>query len=492
MSIYAVREMVCNREIQCIFNGSLLFFKGCIDGWKVLESNDSSTSKKVTGVAASVMESFFGVYLFYLGTGYQSYEDARNHLINLSQEYADAGLSLSETDEDGRPMIIPSLTSKFPKQNCLVLQAYPDSDPDGYLRGDSGYNTNMRIAKQCRSFNFEYVNSPEMICSKIKSISSSNGPIDKLFIEAHGEPFAMLLSEYSDRGENYISAFNTEFPQDCFAGLSEKGYVYLLSCRVGELLNKFMKDRGMAAHMARQTGRTVVASDVYVRWPNIHVIDLNDPDLAGGIRFSDDDYLDHPGQYSYTHTPDHTVICSSPEGHCEKYTSLPRGIIIELSYSLIRNSFLIRNYVVCDLFGLRFLSMSSSLLASVLDGGVDITSPLAKKISYALLDPSQRPEIDTVGNVIYKISKVSVTALADFGKIASLFDSLTYFGLKGVAKTATYSGEYLEKGVDYLSDVTPQSNYTLVNLAGKTAKLASKTAFRLLNWSGRALDYILG
>ena len=69
---------------------------------------------------------------------------------------------------------------------------------------------------------------------------------------------------------------------------------------------------------------------------------------------------------------------------------------------------------------------------------------------------------------------------------------VTYYGIKGVAKTATYAGFYLEKGVDCLSDVTLQSNYTLVNLAGKTVKVVSKITFRLLNRSGRGLDYILG
>lgn len=470
MCISTIREIVFDPTIQNMVNGSLLILKGGIDGYKVFKSNDSSTLKKITGVAVSLAESSFGVYLFYLGNGYKSYEDARG-TINLSEEYAN--VRLAEVIEGKAYPNVPSFLT-IPKQNCLYLQA-KEPDTEHTISHFSNLLVKLRIANQCSDFSSHLIKKPEMICATIKSASKSTGQIDKLFIDAHGNPLEIFLSK------NHFIDVHTDFPHDCFSGLSEKAYIYLHSCEAGQALND-----GIAAHIARESGRKVVSSNDKVAPFGTHILDLNDPsDPTGGVRFASlDDLIENP-ELLYQHAPDHTVICS-PDGRCSLYKSLPRGIIIDLSYYLIRNT------VFCDVFGIRLLSMTSSLMASVLAGGIDITSPLAKKITYAFFDPSQRLAIDKVGNCIYNISKVSVAALRGFGKVSTFIDKVTYFGIKGVAKTATYAGDYLEKGVDWISDVTPKSNYTLVNVAGKTVKEVSKITCRLLSWCGRGVDYILG
>jgi hypothetical protein len=454
---------IIDPAIQSMIFGLQMILDAPIKGGRI--KSDDSTLKKSMAIIGFFAQALLGVYFVVLGGGklFLKYTEGatttdffcKPNTINLSE------LSTLPQELDR------NITSDVLKQNCLTLTT--SYDPNGAFAYPF---VRKSFELQCNNFWHTTVSSIEDICERIKRFSNYTGPVTKLVIEAHGLPDSISLSR------NYAIFRDTTIPSDCFSNLAKDAHIYLDSCLTGAKM-----DFGIAAYIARSSQRSLTASYGLVNnYKSVIISDLNNPqDLSGGMRFFD--IWSHFPQ-DFPNVLDQTVVCS-PQGRCIYLKAIPKFIIFPLSYSFIQNT------ITLDLTGIKCLSIFSSLLATLLDKGVEIASPLSKKISYALVNPGQKPLIDKVGNGIYKISKISVFTFRSFGKVSALIDETVYYGFKTVAKILSFTGDHLEKAIDYLSSITPKSKYPLINLAGKVTKEVSRIPCKLLSWTGISLDGIL-
>jgi len=129
---------------------------------------------------------------------------------------------------------IEGLMSQNPvcKEQALYLAASAETDHNGaidpflYL----GFPNFHTIVPHClHKFSdviYKTIRHPLQICERIQS-AAKEGPIQDLFISAHGAPYAMSLSTSST-----FKVFDL-LPQDCFDGLASKARIFLISCSTG-------------------------------------------------------------------------------------------------------------------------------------------------------------------------------------------------------------------------------------------------------------------
>ncbi len=144
---------------------------------------------------------------------------------------------------------------KDPRQKLLYLSAEADHNrahvpSEGGLTIDK-YLFNQKLDTPFKELNelydikFKVFNSIDQICHEI---SDNAGPVDSLWINAHGNPLSMMLTDSKS-----LDVFSS-IPQNCFSNLTEKAKIYLISCNTGA-----GGRGGIAAYLAKKANRAVVA-----------------------------------------------------------------------------------------------------------------------------------------------------------------------------------------------------------------------------------------
>lgn len=155
---------------------------------------------------------------------------------------------------------IEGLMSQSPvcKERVLYLAASAETDHNGainpflYLGFPNYFHA---IVPHClHKFSdvvYKTICHPLQICERIQS-ATKEGPIQDLFIHAHGSPYAMSLSTSST-----FKVFDL-LPQDCFDGLASKARIFLISCSTGA---DGLWQPNIAQWISWISNREVIASD---------------------------------------------------------------------------------------------------------------------------------------------------------------------------------------------------------------------------------------
>lgn len=364
------------------------------------------------------------------------------------------------------------------KLNCLALsgEASPLGDRKNYYESpDWGFRPKFN---QCSTFRWEVVSNTSDMCDKIAQTSNKTGLIDKLFIETHGAPTLIELSNF-----NYIHGYSS-FPNNCFSALHLNADIILTSCQVASTF-----DQSIAAYIAKQSKRRVIASDIMVRIGDLDTLNLKDKnDLAGGVRFSKRSYLMENGvctQKSF----DHTVVCSS-EGKCFKLFPYPKNLNLYRFLFQIPAYYCIGNFFpLGELFFLsKLITNSASNILQLFDLSVDYTTLATCKI-YNYLPEKFKPKIlESFAKLVYKALKLPNIFLGTRSReISNLFDNIYYYPFKLTGKLIYNLSSFLSENADRL---TYQIRNDFLKLSLKTPIRNFKNMFDMLGSVGKTVELL--
>ncbi len=154
---------------------------------------------------------------------------------------------------------IEGLMSQNPvcKERILYLAASAEVDHNGATDPFQSFgdeNFDKTVPHCIRKFSdvvYKTIRHPLQICERIQS-AAKEGPIQDLFIHAHGNPYTMGLSKSSR-----FKVFDL-LPQDCFDGLASNARIFINSCRTGA---NGLSQPNIAQWISWISNREVIASD---------------------------------------------------------------------------------------------------------------------------------------------------------------------------------------------------------------------------------------